>query len=390
MATVVLVVCLAGLAYLAVRMLAADRGPDPRARAPEPRPAASPETKTTADVKPGPLDDEQIGLLPPHVRLGHGFLVLGDGAVDRLVLDGLVAGDRGSSRGYFNVPPGPHTLEARRGGQSSTWTLVVKPNQTYVKRLDWNRGGFIDDDDASAARAREQARSGSLLEAKALRPWPRPSLYFVNPATPLVVDGRLCRTDGAFCGVVNLEPGEHKIETPTHTTACALAPESMQVIDFSSGEPELIDPTVANLMVRTLLRRAPREALVTAGELAASPTPAEALRAAAKPGRIFGDQDLEVLDQAFAAWQAGGAVDGYLESLRLHHIADEHITRQSSYFARFAERLVAHIAAAPKLTSTEAVRELRVLAQALQHTRDETLAKHGRTLAARLGGGAPG
>jgi hypothetical protein len=386
MGTVVLVVCLAGLAYLAVRMLAADRGPEAKALEERREPESSPETKTTADIKPGPLHDDTIGQLPPHVRLGHGFLVLGDGAADRLLVDGMEAKDRGSSRGYFNVPPGPHTLEARRGEQSSTWTLVVAPNEAYVKRLDWSRGGFVDDDDTSTARAREQARSGSLLEAKALRPWPRPSLYFVNPATPLVVDGRLCRTDGAFCGVVNLEPGEHKVETPAYTTACALPPESMQVIDFSSGEPVLLDPTVANLMVRTLLRRAPREALVTAGELAASPTPAEALRAA-KPARIFADEDLEVLDQAFAAWQTGGPVDSYVESLRLHRIPDEHMTRQASYFARFAERLVAHLGADAKLEATDAGPELRRLADALRDSRDGILVNHGRALASKLGAG---
>src|SRR5688572_11978269 len=111
-------------------------------------------------------------------------------------------------------------------------------------------------------------------------PPPRASLYFIKPATPLVIDGRLCRTDGEFGGVIDLAPGEHRVETPSHTATCTLKEGALQVIDFSSGEPEFLDPTVGALMVKALLRKAPAEAVLTADDLAASPTPAEALRAA--------------------------------------------------------------------------------------------------------------
>jgi hypothetical protein len=235
-------------------------------------------------------------------------------------------------------------------------------------------------------------------EQEAAPAFPRPALFFIKPTTPLVVDGRLCRTDGSFGGVVNLEPGEHKVETPTHRVSCNLARDAMQVIDFSSGEPEFIDPTVGILMVRTLLRRAPPQAIMTAEELAGSPTPAEALRAAessvdlleatlgAREPRIFAEQNLTELEQAYAEWREHGAVEAYVDALRLHYIPDSQMAKQVPYFTRYAERVVAQVRESPPLATTEARRYLKYLAQDLVDTGDPGLATQGRALDGLLRG----
>jgi hypothetical protein len=102
--------------------------------------------------------------------------------VDELLCDGFSVGDphskehhyfTGSFRGFFNVPTGPHEVTARFGEKQSTWSVSVDCNGAHVKRIDWDAGGWMDDDPATEEHYKNLARSGSMLEAKALRPCPR-------------------------------------------------------------------------------------------------------------------------------------------------------------------------------------------------------------------------
>src|SRR4051812_13706171 len=84
----------------------------------------------------------------------NGFLVLRDLLVDTLVLDGVEVPDpkaggdpkyRGSFRGYFDVPPGTHTLVGRVSGKEHATSVVVLPGWATVKRFD-GTDGWADDD----------------------------------------------------------------------------------------------------------------------------------------------------------------------------------------------------------------------------------------------------
>ena len=243
------------------------------------------------DEPPDPLDDLILTFLPLYIRPGHGFLVLRDRTLDRLELDGLDVGDPdaphadfgGGFRGYFNVPPGPHTVAAHFQGKLTTWTVEVEPNRAYVKRIDWGQGGWVDDDPETEEQYQKLALSGSMLEAKALRPWPRPSLFFIAPPRPLLVNGRALPFEGKFSGLVNLPPGDVRFQTSLYSAGCTLPAESMQVVDFGSGKPEFVEPMLGEMLVRTHLRRAPRDALVTHGELEELPTSEERLEHPTEP-----------------------------------------------------------------------------------------------------------
>ena len=114
----------------------------------------------------------------------NGFLVLRDLLVDTLVLDGVELPDpkatqdpqyRGSFRGYFDVPPGAHTVVARVAGKEHATTVVVLPGWATVKRFDGGSDGWGDDDAGTEQEYRHLALSGSMQEAGALRPWPVPA-----------------------------------------------------------------------------------------------------------------------------------------------------------------------------------------------------------------------
>lgn len=113
----------------------------------------------------------------------NGFLVLRDLLVDALVLDGVEMPDpksvedptyRGSFRGYFDVPPGTHTVVGRTSsGKEHAMTVVVHPGWATVKRLDLD-DGWREDDAETELHYRHLAMSGSMQDAGALRPWPLP------------------------------------------------------------------------------------------------------------------------------------------------------------------------------------------------------------------------
>ena len=230
------------------------------------------------DVDPataGYYDDPLMALLPSYVRVGHGFVVLRDAIVDSLELDGVDIGNpdnahphfTGSFRGYFNVPPGRHQLVARRGELGSEWAPDVPPNTALVKRIDWSAGGWVDDDAATIAQFAELARSGSMLQAKALRPWPLASLYFDAPPTGLVLDGRPLRGPAAFYGIVNLAPGAHVLRGPNFEERLDLPRECVQLVEFDGGMPELVDPRQGHTLIGMLLRRAAKGAVISAADL---------------------------------------------------------------------------------------------------------------------------
>lgn len=113
----------------------------------------------------------------------NGFLVLRDLLVDALVVDGVELPDpksvddpryKGSFRGYFDVPPGTHTVVGRtNSGKEHAMTVVVHPGWATVKRLDLD-DGWREDDAETELHYRHLAMSGSMQDAGALRPWPLP------------------------------------------------------------------------------------------------------------------------------------------------------------------------------------------------------------------------
>lgn len=402
MNTLLTVLFVLGAAVIVARVARSVLKPKGEAEAP----ARAPEDPAREEEPPGPLDDFALAFLPAYVRPGHGFLVLRDRLMDRLELDGFDAGNpeephpkfSGGFRGYFNVPPGRHTLTAHWQDKSTTWEVEVEPNQAYVRRMDWDAGGWVDDEPGVAEHYRDLARSGSMLQAQALRPWPRPSLYFIDAPSPLVVNGRAFPFQGKLGGLVNLPPGEIQIETASHSAGCTLPADSMQVIDFSSGKPDFVDPTLGAMLVRAYLRRAPREALVSYADFSALPTAEEALRTAQSaidvmqaalsgaPVRKFEDKDLETYERAFERYRVekSGGLPGYVEALRAHYVVDSAMAEQADYFERYAERVAAHLKAAPELTQTEALTYLRYLAEDLGDTGVEALKARGESLGALL------
>lgn len=225
-----------------------------------------------AEPEVGHYVDIATMLMPDFVRIGHGFLVLRDLDVDRLTIDGVFIPRpdapappfTGSFRGYFNVPPGAHTLIAQKRERTSTWTCDLAPNEVEVQRIDWNEGGWCEPSADGFAQFRELARSGQMLQQGALRPWPLASIYLLGAADNVWIDRKHVSNGAPFLGITNLTPGKHLVQVgPTCSIELELRPTAMQLVDVSAGRAQLLDATMGNLMVRTMMMKAPANTLVS-------------------------------------------------------------------------------------------------------------------------------
>lgn len=111
------------------------------------------------------------------------IVLLRDLTVESLSIDGTNVGNpklphpdfRGGFRGYFNVPPGPHSFVADLGqGRVAKWDVEVPHGDrvVIVKRLHFDAVAWVDDDPDTKEHFERLAASGSMHAAGALRPWP--------------------------------------------------------------------------------------------------------------------------------------------------------------------------------------------------------------------------
>ncbi len=316
----------------------------------------------------------------------HGILVLRDLSVDTLVLDGVELPDphrvddpvhRGSFRGYFDVPAGPHTLVARIQGKEHTVSVVVLPGWATIKRLD-SAAGWVDDDVDTALHYRRLAVSGSMAAAGALRPWPLATLCLRGNAADVRLDAQLLPpTMLPVRAVVNIPPGRHAIEVgPAGEAASAkeeveLAPGSVSVVEVGAAASAKVKPLSSDAFARELAVL-PFDSLLRFG-------------AYEHVARQFGEGDLAWLVPAFteSAGAAGDstAVDRYVTALRWHYVIDREMAAQASYFGRLGRTLAAHVTERPSLLGTGAALYLGYFAEDLVDAGDPETIAGGEALA---------
>lgn len=371
------------------------------------------EAQTVSDPALGYYVDAAAMMLPTYIVPGHGFVVLRDFQCDRILLDGVDIGDfadrdhphfKGSFRGFFNVPPGPHTVVTEYKGQRSQWSFELAPNAAVVRRSDWGRGGLVEDDLDTESRYRDLARSGSMLQAGALRPWPLPSVFFQSAPQHVTIDGRTVPTAAsrAFFGVTGLAPGRHQLRVGEFDVQLGMELDSRPLLSCSAKGVEVLEPQMAAMLIKVLMMRAPKESLWPLSAL----TPleqhitnaqdnlahvanilAQATGQATGQPRQFGDADLERLRRAFSQLQADydeHNLREYAEVLRHHYILDREMAKQADYFGRYAAEVLRHVEALPRLTAGQAMTHLRYLAEDMQDTGVAALATIGRKLGAAL------
>lgn len=345
--------------------------------------------------------------LPMYIVPGHGFLVLRDLHCDHLHLDGFDVGNpkaaphphfRGGFRGYFNVPPGPHLVVAELAGRRSEWRTDLAPGDAHVRRVDWDHGGLVPDDAQTEQNYRDLARSGSMLQAGALRPWPLASLFFEDAPEHVSIDDRPVPASAPrrFFGVTGLAPGEHRLRVGDLEATFTLPVDCRALLSCANGQLDAQDPRLATPMIRLGMLRAPRAALLTVADLApphhdhALADDLAALQAALgekTANTRFGDGELALLRGRFAALQrdfAGPTLTAYVEVLRRCYVIDREMAAQSEFFAAYAAEVLREVVALPRLTQTHAMTYLRYLAEDLQDTGVPALGQLGQRLGAAL------
>lgn len=370
------------------------------------------EAPTVSDPVVGYYVDPRAAHLPPDIFVGHGVLILQDLQCERLHLDGVDVGDpaarphpkqQGRFLGFFNVPPGPHTVVLEHQGRRAEWALELAPNGTQVRRCDWSRGGLVEVDADSQQQQRDQARSGASLRAGVLRPWPLASVFFQGAPQQVEIDGHPVPADAtrAFFGVTGLAPGAHQLRLGDASLALKLPDEARILLSCGPGGAEVQDDKTGTMLIKVLMMHAPREALWPLSALvpnlvapvltlvppvvtpAVTPEPAPA----ASGPRRFGDVDLEQLRATFTRLQAEydeHTIAKYVDTLRSHYIQDREMAAQAEYFTRYTSELQLQVEALPRITASQAMTHLRYLSEDLQDTGVSALATLGRKLAAAL------
>ncbi len=375
------------------------------------------EAPTVSDPVVGFYVDPRATNLPADILVGHGVIVLQELKCERLHIDGVEVGDpsqphpkhRGRFLGYFNVPPGPHTVLAEHQGRRSQWTFELAPNGTLMRRCDWEHGGLIEADADSQQQQHDQARSGASLRSGALRPWPLASVFFQDAPEQVAIDGHPVPTEAtrAFFGVTGLAPGAHQIRLGEASVDLRLPDEARVLLSCGSGGAEVQDGQSGTMLIKVLMMHAPREALwplsalvhvapllpppgFTPDDLAAPilPPPVATPEPAPTSGpRQFTDADLEQLRATFARLQSEydeHTITAYVEALRRHYIQDREMAAQADYFTRYTTELHLQVEALPRLTASQAMTHLRYLSEDLQDTGVSALATLGRKLSAAL------
>lgn len=365
--------------------------PAPAAEARPPAVLSDEDVPTVSDPAVGYYVDPRARDLPTEILPGHGALMLHGLQGARLRVDGIELGDpQGELTGFFNVPPGPHTVVVEHGERRSAWTFVLAPNATLVRRCDWTRGGLVEVDVDLDQQQRDQLRSG------ALRPWPLASLFFQSAPEHVTIDGAPVPAEAtrAFFGVTGLAPGEHRLRLGDADLSLQLPGAARLLLICGPAGPEVQDGPTSTMLIRVLMMHAPREALWPLAAFAANPPePLQPSPAAPAPEPVpagpirFGDADLEQLRAAFSRLQADYAEDTiaeYVETLRRHDIQDREMAVQAEYFTRYTVELHQQVEALPRITASQAMTHLRYLSEDLQDTGVAALATLGRKLSAAL------
>lgn len=374
---------------------------------------------TVSDPVIGFYVDPRAAHLPTDIVTGHGFLLLPGLTCERLILDGVEVDDpvsrphphyQGGFVGFFNVPPGPHTLVALREGQRSSWRFELAPNATALRGCDWSREGLVEADADSEQRLRDEVRSGAALQSGALRPWPLASVFFQGAPEQVTIDGQAVPAEAtrAFFGVTGLAPGAHELRLGDTAVPLRLPEAARVLLSCRPGGAEVQDGQSGTMLIKVLMMHAPREALwplaaiAPAAPQAATPdaqpftpttpiTPITPITTDPEPTPSgppsFSDADLEQLRASFARLQAEYAehtIAEYVETLRRHYIQDHEMARQADYFTRYTTELHLHVESLPRLTASQAMTHLRYLSEDLQDTGVATLATLGRKLSAAL------
>lgn len=383
------------------------------AQAPQEQPTAAPaddEAPTVSDPVVGYYVDPHAPNLPTDIVVGHGLVILHALTCDRLLLDGVDVGDPVSRApeqpflGFFNVPPGRHTLVLERQGQRSSWSFELAPNATELRSCDWSRGGLVAADADTEQQQRDQARSGASLRSGALRPWPLASVFFQGAPESVTIDGHAVPTEATrvFFGVTGLAPGAHQVRLGDATVALKLPESARVLLSCGPGGAEVQDGHPGTMLIKVLMMHAPREALwplsAMVPELAAPITEpiAEPPASSAPPATPestpggpprFNDADLEHLRATFTRLQSEyeeQTIAEYVEILRRHYIQDREMAQQADYFIRYTAELQLQVEALPRITASQAMTHLRYLSEDLQDTGVSALAALGRKLSAAL------
>ncbi len=371
----------------------------------EPPPAGpgDDDAPTVSDPVVGYYVDPRTTNLPNDILVGHGFLLVQDLLCERLLLDGVDVGDpgphphhQGRFLGFFNVPPGAHTVVLEHQGRRCEWTLELAPNTTQVRRCDWERGGLVEADADSQQLLRDQARSGESLRAGALRPWPLASVFIQGAPEQVAIDGNPVPAEAtrAFFGVTGFAAGAHQVRLGDATVALKLPAEGRVLLSCGLGGAEVQDGKTATMLIKVLMMHAPREALWPLSALVPIPSPPVVTPVVtpdpapqASGPRSFNDADLEQLRATFARLQSNydePTITEYVEILRAHYIQDREMAAQSDYFIRYTGELQLQVEALPRITASQAMTHLRYLSEDLQDTGVSALATLGRKLSAAL------
>lgn len=387
--------------------------------APQEHPSAVPgddQAPTISDPAVGFYVDPRTPTLPTDIIAGHGLLLLPALTCERMLVDGVDVGDpasrphpqhKGEFLGFFNVPPGTHTLVIERQGQRSSRRFELAPNAIAVHGCDWQRGGLVDADADTEQQQRDLARSGGLLRTGALRPWPLASVFFQGAPEQVTIDGHPVPAEAtrAFFGVTGLPPGAHELRLGNISVPLNLPEAARVLLGCGPGGAEIQDGPSATMLIKVLMMHAAREALWPLSAIAPpqptpqptpEPTP-EPLIAAAAPSPApepapggppqFTDADLEHVRATFSRLQAvydEHTIGEYVETVRRHYIQDREMARQSDYFIRYTTELLTHVETLPRLTASQAMTHLRYLSEDLQDTGVGALATLGRKLSAAL------
>lgn len=353
--------------------------------------------------------DRAGAMLPGYIVPGFGFVVLRDLTCERLIVDGVELPDpkgaphphfRGGFRGYFNAPPGRHRIVAVLGERRATWDLELAPNAAAVRRLDDDTYAWVDDEPDVAAHYQALARSGSMLQAGALRPWPGACLFFEGAPERVWIEGRVVppAAPRGFFGATGIPPGERRVILGEAELQLTLPMDCVALISCAGGEPQLLEPRLGAAMIRVQMMRAREGALIAFDALTPAAHHAQSAQdnlelltealGGGGGGRRFGAADLDALRRGFAALQAGpseATLGAYVQVLRRCYVIDREMAAQADFFARYAAEVLAQVGAMPVLKQTAAMTYLRYLAEDLQDTGVESLGALGRRLTAALG-----
>ncbi len=135
----------------------------------------------------------------------------------------------------------------------------------------------------------------------------------------------------------------------------------------------LVNPRLADPMLRIYLGRAPKEALIRAENIGLPP--------GGDPK--FGDGDLSVVEDMYRAFKNSpgeSTLGRYVEVLRRNYVVDSEMAKQPDYFCRYAHSIIRHVKETPALKSTAARTYFNYLAEDMQDTGVDAAAAKGKEL----------